>query len=122
MRTLAMAALGVCLMVPGLAAADGTYRLYQGQPFSGLTTKDGHQVRSNDTVCRDRDCYQVYRSQPVDRSTLRQLGIESYSFDAVASADGVSQDGKALLLPAAFGWELYRNARNDEWATKTPNS
>jgi len=122
MKFLAMAALGLWVALPGMAAADASYRLYQGDAVKGLSTLDGVPVRTADTVCRDQDCYQLYRSRPADVRYLRQLGIRHYSFDAVARAAGVRREGAALLLPEAFGWELYRNARNDDWASNSPGS
>jgi len=119
MKRFVTALLYTAALLPSVVLAENSYLLYPGQPITGVTLRDGQSILSSQTICRNQECYQVYRQQPVDRGLLRRLGLPRYSFEGLAALPSVERRGEALLLPPDLGWTLYRNARNDEWASNS---
>ena len=95
-----------------LAIAESGYTLTQGKQWHGVKI-GGKAPRSPDIICRKYACYPFKTIRSISREIMHKYGLRNLSYDQVAVAPGVQQDGDRLSLPRDLGYEMHRLAFED---------
>ena len=95
-----------------LAIAESTYTLTQGKQWHGVKI-GGKAPRSPDIICRNYACYPFKTIRSISREIMDKYALQDLSFNQVAVAPGVQQNGDRLSLPRDLGYEMHRLAFED---------
>ncbi|MEH6576083.1 MAG: hypothetical protein V7731_03300 [Amphritea sp.] len=95
-----------------IAIAESTYTLTQGKQWHGVKI-GGKAPRSPDIICRNYACYPFKTIRSISREVMHKYGLRNLSYDQLAAAPGVQQNGDRLSLPRDLGYEMHRLAFED---------
>ncbi|WP_261841799.1 hypothetical protein [Aliamphritea ceti] len=110
----------ILALVAGLVHADANYTVKKGVSWQGV--KIGSSSLSGaDHICRNYQCYPLFKNITVPRELKQQYQLGSLSFNALQKV-ATSTNGDRITLPADLASVLFKRSRDKVQRAKISDS
>lgn len=110
----------ILALVAGLVHADANYTVKKGISWQGV--KIGSSAPSGaDHICRNYECYPLFKNITVSRQLTQQYQLKSLSFSSLQKV-ATASNGDRITLPSDLASVLFKRSREKVQRAKISDS